>query len=286
MKMKKRNFYLGASSILLIMSILTGCSGGPTAESVLKDTAENLKKVESVQGTFTADMGLKMEESGVSVTMAMGMNGNFQLVNEPAQLHIDGNFHMEQMGLKVQFEMYMDEKEDKVNTYVKTDDQWVKSEAEKTRNEGSRLDPQRLFEDAPKLADETEKEGGKEVYVLTGKVDGKKLEKYFKEQMNQQPENQNEQVKELYEGIDFSNADIPMTMKIDKETKLPAAYEMNLSGLLKSVFDTMPEEEMSGISAEKCQFTFVFNKYNDVDKIEIPKEALAAPSMGRADINN
>lgn len=270
---------MGVVGILLLMGILSGCGNKPTAESLLKETMEHLNKTKSVEGTYAAAMDLKIEETGVSATMALGMNGSFQFINSPSQMHLAGTFHMDQMGMEVPVEMYMDGGKDKISTYVKAAGQWIKSETEKTEEENSLLSVKELFMDTPELAEHSEKENGKEVYVLTGKVDGKNLDKLFKEQIeDQQLGGQNEAVKELYDSIDFSKADIPMTIKIDKNTKLPAVYEMDLSGLFNSLFDTIPEEETTRMSVEKCQITFVFENYDDMTKIEIPKEALDAPS--------
>ncbi|SHL01433.1 DUF6612 family protein [Hespellia stercorisuis] len=117
----------------------------------------------------------------------------------------------------------------------------------------------------------------KEVYVLEGKLNGKEMEK--------QIVSLQEEVKEIFKDMDFEKMDIPMTLKVYKDSKLPASIEMDMNSFVNEIFKVvMDEEEQGNMTAKTCLLTMTFQEYNTVDAIEIPKEALDAVEQNLSDL--
>nr|WP_330392417.1 DUF6612 family protein [Hespellia stercorisuis] len=127
------------------------------------------------------------------------------------------------------------------------------------------------------MSDKTEKMDSKEVYVLEGKLNGKEMEK--------QIVSLQEEVKEIFKDMDFEKMDIPMTLKVYKDSKLPASIEMDMNSFVNEIFKVvMDEEEQGNMTAKTCLLTMTFQEYNTVDAIEIPKEALDAVEQNLSDL--
>jgi transcription elongation factor Elf1 len=279
--MKRRSrLWISLTACMLVAGILSGCGEKVTTESLLKDINENYKQAESFKGDLKVDVDLEIEESGVSMNMGMGMDGSIEMTNSPAAMHMDGNLNAELMGIKMAFEMYSIEENEKVDVYTKIADQWTKTEQniEKSKDteKSKEIDFEDLFDEGLTLSDKTEKMDDEEVYVLEGKLNGKEMEK--------QIASLQEEVKEIFKDVDFEKMDIPMTLKVYKDSKLPASVEMDMNSFVSEIFKLMGEEELGSMTAKTCLLTMTFKEYNTVEAIEVPKEALDAVEQNLSDL--
>lgn len=278
MKKGKRSLVLGMAVMLLVTGNLTGCGEKVTVESLLEETAENFQKVESMEGSFDLDVNLQIENAGVSMTLGIGMDGDIQMTNQPAAMHVDGNLNMDLLGFQMAMELYTVETDGRIDTYVKAADQWTKVEEQKEEQKVETTDLADLLEEAPILAEKTEQWNGEDVYVISGKLNG--------EQIENQLAPLKEKLGEDYKKIDFSKADIPVTMKIYKENRLPAAFELDMGTFIDSFLKTMSSEEVGNMAADSCLFTLTFGKYNSVGTIKVPEEALGAEEENLFDMES
>ncbi|MDD3369878.1 MAG: hypothetical protein PHP50_13530 [Lachnospiraceae bacterium] len=227
------------------------------------------------------DVDLEIEESGVSMNMGMGAESSIEATNSPAAMHMDGNLNVDLMGIKMDLEMYSVAEDEKVDVYTKIADQWTKTEEniEKSKDaeKSKEIDFEDLFDEGPTLSDKTEKMDDKEVYVLEGKLNGKEMEK--------QIASLQEELKEVFKDVDFEKMDIPMTLKVYKDSKLPASVEMDMNSFVSEIFKVaMDEGEQGNMTAKTCLLTMTFTEYDTVDAIEIPKEALDAAEQNLSDL--
>ncbi|MEF9839348.1 MAG: hypothetical protein RR705_00080 [Lachnospiraceae bacterium] len=271
---RKRGLLIALTGCMLVTGILTGCGEKVTAESLLKEVNQNYMQAESLKGDLAVDIDLDVEESGVSMNMVMGVDGTMELTNSPAAMHMDGNLNADFMGLKMNFEMYSVETDGNTNVYMKVMEQWTKTEDSSEKPKAAEF--QDLFDKELTLSSKTEKIEGKEVYVLEGKLNSEGLEQQFavlKESMG-----------EVFPEMDFGKMDIPITLKVYKNSKLPASIDMDMNGFMSEMFKTMGVEEQGGITVKNCRATMTFQEYNAVDAIEVPKEALDAAGQSLPDL--
>ena len=148
--------------------------------------------------------------------------------------------------------------------------EWMKSET--GIDESSIQDMYSIAEDGKDmtLAEETEKIGDREVYVLTSTITGEE----FQEIMGVM-ENMTEGVGDM----DWSNMQANVTMKIYKDTILPASVSIEMS-------DSGEGIESEGVTVKFNNLSVVMNyvDFDSVDSIEIPEEALAAKSVDSENI--
>lgn len=78
--------------------------------------------------------------------------------------------------------------------------------------------------------------------------------------------------------------DLPVAIWIDKESNLPVKYEMDMTAMMQNIMTKLFEN--MDIAAEDMDFTvdnmfisMTLYDFNNVDEIEIPEEAKAAPEM-------
>lgn len=274
MKRKNRIFMILVGCFLLL-GLLAGCGKKMTAEELLKGMGKNTEQVKSMEGDFALDMDLRAAESGVSMSMGMGMEGTLEMIKEPAAMHMKGVLKIDLMNLNMDFELYSVQEKGKAVTYVKAADQWKRMEVgdtdkadEVSESNYTLLD---FIEENLTLAKETEKADGQEVYVLSGVVSGKKLD--------QQLAPLKETLENAGESVDFKKADIPLTLKVYKETKLPASVELDCSDFINNILNAAYTQEQTAATVDNCRMTIGFTKYDGIKDIAVPQEALDAASQ-------
>lgn len=226
--------------------------------------------------TYTGDMDMKMSmnvsSQGVAMDMDMdmGMQGTIEYTAEPEIVHMKGTMDVSLLGLSMDMDMYSQVEDDKATVYMCMMNEWMKSET--GIDESSIQDMYAIAEDGKDmtLAEETEKIGDREVYVLTSTITGEE----FQEIMGVM-ENMTEGVGDM----DWSNMQANVTMKIYKDTILPASVSIEMS-------DSGEGIESEGVTVKFNNLSVVMNyvDFDSVDSIEIPEEALAAKSVDSENI--
>lgn len=269
--MRKKIVWLLVSVMLLSAVVFGGCGKKEvTAESLVKEVNENMEKVKSYTGDMDMKMSMNVSSQGVAMDMDMGMQGTIEYTAEPEIVHMKGTMDVSLLGLSMDMDMYSQVEDDKATVYMCMMNEWMKSET--GIDESSIQDMYAIAEDGKDmtLAEETEKIGDREVYVLTSTITGEE----FQEIMGVM-ENMTEGVGDM----DWSNMQANVTMKIYKDTILPASVSIEMS-------DSGEGIESEGVMVKFNNLSVVMNyvDFDSVDSIEIPEEALAAKSVDSENI--
>ncbi len=271
--MRKKIVWLLVSVMLLSAVVFGGCGKKEvTAESLVKEVNENMEKVKSYTGDMDMKMSMNVSSQGVAMDMDMGMQGTIEYTAEPEIVHMKGTVDVSLLGpaMNMDMDIYSQVEDDKTTVYMCMMDEWMKSET--GSDESSIQDMYAIAEDGKDmtLAEETEKIGDREVYVLTSTITGEE----FQEIMGVM-ENMTEGVGDM----DWSNMQANVTMKIYKDTILPASVSIEMS-------DSGEGIESEGVTVKFNNLSVVMNyvDFDSVDSIEIPEEALAAKSVDSENI--
>ena len=269
--MRKKIVWLLVSVMLLSAVVFGGCGKKEvTAESLVKEVNENMEKVKSYTGDMDMKMSMNVSSQGVAMDMDMGMQGTIEYTAEPEIVHMKGTMDVSLLGLSMDMDMYSQVEDDKATVYMCMMNEWMKSET--GIDESSIQDMYAIAEDGKDMtpAEETEKIGDREVYVLTSTITGEE----FQEIMGVM-ENMTEGVGDM----DWSNMQANVTMKIYKDTILPASVSIEMS-------DSGEGIESEGVTVKFNNLSVVMNyvDFDSVDSIEIPEEALAAKSVDSENI--
>lgn len=263
--MRKKLAWLLASVMILSAVILGGCGKKEvTAESLVKQANENMEKVKSFAGDLDMQMSMNISSEGVAMDMNMGMTGAIECTSDPDIFHMDGTMSMDLLNMSVDMDMYTQVDGDKSITYINMMDEWMKSE--ETVEEGGMEDMYTVAGDGKDmtLAEETEKIGDKEVYVLTSTISGEE----FQEIMGSM-----EEMTESLGEVDFSTMEAEVTLKIYKDTVLPASVSIVMSDSGEGI-----ESEGVLVKFNNISVVLNYNEFDSIDSITIPEEALSAPS--------
>ena len=269
--MRKKIVWLLAGVMLLSVAAFGGCGKKEvTAESLVKEANENMEKAKSYIGDMDMQMSMNISSEGVAMDMDMGMKGTIEYTAEPEIFHMKGTMDMSLLGLSMDMDIYSQVEDDKAIVYMGMMDEWMKSETEV--DESSMQEIYTIAGDGKDmtLAEETEKIDDREVYVLTTTITGEEFEEIMGVM-----ESMTEGVGEM----NWSNVQANVTMKIYKDTVLPASVSIEMS-------DSGEGIESEGVSVKFNSISVVMNytDFDSVDSITIPEEALAAHSVDNGDI--
>ncbi|MBQ3104783.1 MAG: hypothetical protein IJC59_02850 [Lachnospiraceae bacterium] len=264
--MKRRIAVLLAAAMLLTAS-LTGCGEKVTAESLMEEAQEKFENVKSYRGSMDMDMVMTMKEESLGMNMELGlvMDAEYSGTTDPEIVHMKGTLGMDLMGLSMDLESYSAVEGDKLISYTNTAGTWTKTE-EPYSEEGMQDMTLSLMEGMDMtLAEETEMLGDREVYVLTYTVSGDTMQEVM-DSMDMMQE-----LMDSMEGFDLSQLTMDVTMKIYKDSRLPAASVVSMS-------TTGEGMSLDGVTVgfEKVELIMSYDEYDTIDSITIPEEALEA----------
>lgn len=272
--MRKKLCWILAGIMVLSAAMLGGCGSGSeklTAESILEQVNENMEKVQSVRGDMVMNMDMKISESGLSMSLTVGLDCDLEMTVEPEVLHMTGKMDMSLLGLSMDMETYSVTEGNQTITYTKMNNEWTKSEEDADESAVSGMgDFFDAFnaESGLNLQEETEKLGDKEVYVLTAEASGDELNSFMGD------------MDAFTEGIgevDLSAMKANITLKVYKDDMLPASVGFEVT-------ETGGAIESDGVSLEINGMTVEMNytEFDTIESIEIPSEALGADAGGEA----
>ena len=269
--MRKKIVWLLASVMLLSAVALGGCGKKEvTAESLVKEANENMEKVKSYAGDLDMQMSMNISSEGVAMDMDMVMEGTFEGTMEPEIFHLKGTMDMSLLGLSMDMDMYSQVEGDKAISYIGVMNEWMKSET--AVDESSMQDMYTVAGDGKDmtLAEETEKIDDREVYVLTSTITGEEFEQIM---------GLMDSMSSGVGDMDWSTMQADVTMKIYKDTVLPASVSIEMS-------DSGEGIESEGVVVKFNSISVVMNysDFDTIDSITIPDEALAAPSVDGEDL--
>lgn len=272
----RKKVLIFAIGMLLLAGLLAGCKK-VTAESLLKEAAANMQKAKSLSGNMGMEMEVGMEQSGTSIALNAKLDVDMEMTNKPAAMHLNGKADVDLMNLSLDIESYSMEEDGKNITYTKVGEDWNKTESEpKKEDKDSNMDfLSGINKDKLVLQKETSKVNKKEAYVIKADLTGED----FKEAESQ--------IKEYLDKMKLGKADLSklsleVTLKIYKDTKLPASISLKVVDGMNDLLKGLTGESEANLTMDKCVIDVTFDAYDKVKEIKIPKEAKNAKSADDA----
>lgn len=221
------------------------------------------------------DAGIEIKENGISVALDMNIDMDIEAVNETGAYHMKGSVEAGFADMSVDMELYNvpGREESEYITYIKAGDTWIKEkhDADEENSIAALMDPESFVGRGSKLKleKEIEKEDDREVYVITTSVGGSSFRgagDFMKGVLGG-----------IGGGLNFKDSEIPVTFRVYKDTMLPASISMVLSEENGNGI-AISDEDGNEVVFNKLTFLLHFTEFNNVDKIEVPEEALEAQS--------
>ncbi|WP_122642261.1 DUF6612 family protein [Luxibacter massiliensis] len=269
--MRKKMLAAIAAGIAILA--LGGCRRA-TPQELVEKASENAQKAESFTGNMEMSMTIKAKQDGMSMGLDIGMDLDIEATNDPSEYHMAGTLGVDFMDMNMDLEVYGVENEDKTGTviYSNIGGQWSQEEVENIEESGNAdiFKPGILLptDSELKLRKELEKENGKDVFVIDTVVDGETFQEAGKMA--------DDMLGETYGDIDFSDVEADMSIKIYRESMLPASVTMTVSDADSMIV----EEDGTEVSLEALSLILAFDGYDTVEKITVPPEALASEETG------
>ena len=267
---RKRRLGLAAAMVLLVVSVLTGCGGEKkeTAEEILEQVRANTEDMDSLSAGMTMELSMNVAESGVSMTLDMDGDFDMEFTSDPMASHMKGTLSMSLMGISMEMESYTVVEDDKNVTYTNSAGEWTRTESEMT-DENQTEAMVSLFDDAVSytLSDETEEVDGEEAYVLTAEVSGNLMQDLMGGMA--------ESMDEVSGTMDWSAFSADVTLKVNRETKMPAQVVMDCGDSLSALLESSSEDSAS-VGIDKYVITITFHEFDNVEEIVVPEEAKSA----------
>lgn len=265
----------------LVLS-LCACGSPRTSAEVMKRAGENLAKVKSM--TFDMTLEMSMSAGGETVDMVVGMEG--ETTTEPVVVHADMAIDLGTLGA-MEMELYAEQNDDTVTTYISALGQWRKEEAP-LDEENAALDAKGDMGSSLAYASGLEEigvetVGGVEAARYDGVITKEHLQEVLKNTGVLDDLGDAMDLKKSLEDAAENTAglgDIPISIWIDKEAMLPVRYEMDMTEMMQKLMDqvsTAVSMEYPTVSRVKVSMTI--GGIDAVDAITIPDEAKNAQPM-------
>ncbi|KOP64579.1 hypothetical protein AMS62_04415 [Bacillus sp. FJAT-18019] len=232
----------------------------PTAEELLQKSAEASQNLKSfaMKGDIKQHIvveGEQKQEQNVSIEL------DSQITLDPVEMMQD--FVMDSPDGKVAMKQYITED----GIYMQMDDQWmqVPQESEQEIREGLDMDsasPEQQVEQFKSIAKDFKVAEEGDIYVLTADVSGDSLKELAKSMMNQAND---PQMEAMMDQMELKN--IHIVYGVQKDTYLPSTTDLDMT----MVMDAEGEKVTLDMKMKSS-----YSKHNEIDKIEVPKEALNA----------
>lgn len=265
--MRKKLVWVLVASIILSSAALGGCGKKEvTAESIVQQSNETMEKAKSFLADFNMEMEMSMSSGDQSMDMDMAMTGTMQATQDPEIVYMDVAMTSGLFGLSLDMDIYTQTEEDKVITYTGIAGEWMKTEQEGL-SKSNLAELQKMFGSGKEmtLAEQTEKIGDKEVYVLTASISGEELEKVMSAMGS---------MANGLDSMDLSQFQADTCMKVYKDTMLPASITLDMITNGEGM-------EVDGVVTKinKMTITVDYKEFDTINSIEIPAEALAAETI-------
>ena len=273
---------LAALLVLALMLGLCACGDPKTPEEVMAKAGENLAQAKSLR--FAAQIEMSMSSRNETVDMTISMDG--ETTTEPVVVHADMAIDLGALGA-MEMELYAEQNDDTVTTYISALGQWRKEEAP-LDEENAVLDAKGDMGSSLAYASGLEEigvetVGGVEAARYDGVITKEHLQEVLKNTGVLDDLGDAMDLKKSLEDAAENTAglgDIPISIWIDKEAMLPVRYEMDMTEMMQKLMDqvsTAVSMEYPTVSRVKVSMTI--GGIDAVDAITIPDEAKNAQPM-------
>lgn len=302
MKNKKKGTIAAVLAAALAAALfVSGCSPfKPSLLSLANSTVKNVGKAESAAVTMNlnSEFALKQTDFGIEADIQLDIASDMEVTKNPQLTKGTADIEVGVLGQKqpVKMDFYVDNADDgTATTYSRIEKgRWTKKVL-KTKGEGqtdSLNNPLlvsgglvKLMMENPmgaELHEETTSVNGKDAYRITMTVPGDMV-KTILETLSEDKEE--EKLIDLNE-LDWDAITLPGEIDIYKDSKLPARIYVDLqsagvqlTSLLLSKLTgengALPLDSLT-LEVEKCTLELIFDRYGEIEPIEIPQEVLDA----------
>mgnify|MGYP006935967942 CR=1 FL=1 len=289
---------------LIAALLLPGCSLFiPTPVSLVNAALTNIKKSKSaaVHADIDADAALTYEALNLSLDLTIGTGIDMEMTRAPQRSKGSADLNIGLMGQEqtIKGTFFTDKNEDNSRTtYIKWGDGNWKQKTEKSDESEESLENSTGLKGLPNsiaqgiavmtaISDksvqaELKKElvpiNGRDAYQITCTIPGPLLKKLMESRGMLDKKGNIDLSK-----IDWDNTAVPSEIYIYKDKKLPARIRLDckdagaqmLGAALEDSLKDMPVEGL-GVELRSCVVDLTFDRYNEIEPIEIPQEAMGA----------
>lgn len=264
-------------SLLIVLSF-SACArsqniNGMTAEKAIQTALENAQEVKSVRMDGTMNMAF----SAMNISMNVDMSYLVEMIKDPEAMHLKISMDMGSLGSQ-ETESYIIAEADEYICYVNTDGSWTKQISstpqglENINNISADLQTVSKYE---VVGEETI--NGEKTTHYVGKVDKEKFADVLENSgvmsmVGDLGLSIDEEA--LSEVIAQGAAQIILDVWVSQETVLPIRYSMDLTEVMKTIFETVSEQLGMEITVSQMKGVFDFTDYNAVRPITVPEVAV------------
>ena len=286
--MKKNLSKLLTAGVVLAMALALaacgGSAGGDSPEAVLARAQEAFDEVTSMHYSIDMDMGFSSDGESLEIDTT----AEADCIVSPVTIDMD--MTMDMMGLfDMNVKMFIVQEDDHYTIYSGMDDgegnyTWAKDVMDD-------MDDVSQFDGSANMAIYMEN-GAEFKEAGTEEINGSTATRYDGVITQEGLETVLEAsgVLDQYESMGIEGmddllgemGDLPMSIWIDNESGLPVKYEMDMAVMMQNLMDKLmaedPEVAGENLTVDKCSLVMTCSDFNTIDSIEIPEEALNAPS--------
>lgn len=282
MKLKK----LLAATLAATLT-LAGCGGGTVlsaeeTKELLALSQKTMATVESMAAEMTMEMDMSMgEETAETTTVAKILTQQ-----NPLRMQMDISATLEDGTEAQNMQMYAEEEDGKLKTYVLAANTWYSqtmelgSLAQYNAEENVALYLSNLDDFS---ATATEKINDTEATKIEGTLKKDVLQQVLKESGMTESAAAMGVTEEQLAALTESVESLPLTLWIDADGYV-LKYEMDLTAIMQKIMDKAMEaagstDASSAVKVEKTSISMVCSQFNAVKEITIPEEAKSAESI-------
>ena len=267
--------------------MLTGCGGGTIlsaeeTKELLALSQKTMATVESMEANMTMEMDMSMGEEKAETTTT----AKILTQQNPLRMQMDISATMGDGTEAQNMQMYAEEEEGRLRTYVLAADTWysqtmeLSSLAQYNAEENVALYLSSL---ADFSAAATEKINDTEATKIEGTLKKDVLQKVLQESGMTESAAAMGVTEEQLAALTESVESLPLTLWIDADGYV-LKYEMDLTAIMQKIMDQAMEtagstDASSAVKVEKTSISMVCSRFNAVGEITIPEEAKSAESI-------
>ena len=261
---------------VLVCLLFTGCAP-KNAKDLAKQTGAKMAKVTSVSVDEDMTMAVGVGVEGLSLDINIGMENTMDAILDPSTVHMESDMTIEAFGTSstTHVTTYSREEGESIATYTSTDGAaYEKTDTPKDQFDNGTGAIKNLYQGImdgtieAELREGTEEYNGAEMYVMDMELTGDNLRSFAELSMAGLDDagiNMDE--------VNWNECKVPVTIYVDKKTKLPARMTMDCKSLGAELFKSAAGDFGSGmIDVKTFDVELRFRDYNKVETIVFPEE--------------
>ena len=281
--MKKRRLF---SAWILVLVLAAGVLGGcgkknteetetsetsgklATASELVEQARDALAGADSMSGQLSIEMAMDYSAQGVEATLECKVSQDMEMVRKPEAAHMKGTININLSGITVDTESYAVKEGDSYVTYTKSAGQGLKQTADSadTQADASKTLDMLLKNSDSLTMEETQGEGGKKLYQVSGVIEGGDFSKLL-----------DPSVGGLTSEDSYGDLDAAVTLTVDGESGIPSAISIDLTESYNAFMQANREAEgFDEITVTAFCVTMSGYVLNGLGEITVPEEVKAS----------